>query len=179
MRILAGTRHLRAVSMLSLIVLAAALAGSAVAGCGSKPAGGAGTSPCGLGMVVGDVPQVDRLVIKRVNHLPQNHNHFSFPATVTVSDRRQAQAVARAACALPAMPSGSFACPSDWGVIYRLSFVVDGTKLPAVTANASGCQEVHGLSPTRWTTRSPAFWSLLAKVMGIGPPSESTFIGMR
>jgi hypothetical protein len=169
MRILKGARHLRAVPMLSLV---AALAGSAVAACGSNSAGAAGTSLCG------NVPQVDRLVIKRVNHLPQNHNRFTFPATVTVSDRRQAQAVARAACALPPMPKANMSCPFDWGVIFRLSFAVDGPKLPAVRVNASGCREVYGLSPARWTLRSPAFWRLLAKVMGIGPPSESTFVGI-
>lgn len=173
MRILAGTRHLHAVPMLSLVALAAVLVSSAVAACGSNLAGAAGTGLCG------NVPKVDRLVIKRINHFPRNHNRFTFPVTVTVSDRNQAQAVARAACALPPMPTnGTISCPFDWGVIYWLSFGVGGPKLPAVRVDASGCREVYGLSPARWTLRSPAFWRLLAKVMGIGSPSESAFAGI-
>lgn len=172
MRIPERTRHPRAASALSLIAFAAALAGSAVAACGSQPTGTTGTILCG------NVSQVNRLVIKRINGLPKNHNRFTFPATVAVSDPQQAQAVAHAACALPPMPGGSMSCGGDFGIKYLLRFTTKVSPEPStVKVEAGGCDEVHGLSPTRWTARSPAFWKLLAKVLGAGPPGRSTFTG--
>ena len=61
-------------------------------------------------------------MIHRINGLPQNHERFSFPARITVTSARRSQSVAQALCALPVMPSGTFACPADWAISYRLVF---------------------------------------------------------
>lgn len=120
---------------------------------------------------------VDRLTIGRVNFFPQNHEYFTFPAEVTVTGAGRSQAVARALCTLPAMPAGTFSCPMDWGIDYRLVFTAGDSKLAPVTVNATGCQTVNGVGPVRWTALSPVFWSVLATAAGIGPADQATFAG--
>src|SRR6266571_2373316 len=121
--------------------------------------------------------RADRLVIERVNYSPRNHEHFTFPAKVTVNDPERARAVAQAVCALPPMPRGTYHCPADFGIIYTLNFTVDAMMLRAVTVEATGCQQVSGLGRTRWLALSPAFWSVLGIAMGIAHPDSSTFTG--
>ena len=129
--------------------------------------------------------EVDRLTIGRVNLLPQNHEQFTFPAQVTIAAAHRSQAVARALCTLPMFPSGPIpmSCPNDWGINYVLSFTAGDSKLAPVTVDATGCQQVSGLgpalglSPARWTARSPAFWSVLATAAGITPADQATFTG--
>ncbi len=152
----------------------AALACAALAGCGSTVA--ARDAPAGR-TVCAHAGDIDRLTIGRVNSFPQNHVHFTFPAQVTVTGAHQAQAVAQALCALPAMPAGTFSCPMDWGINYRLIFTAGDRKLAPVTVDATGCQQVTGLGPVRWTALSPAFWSVLATAAGIGPADQATFGG--
>lgn len=122
---------------------------------------------------------VDRLTIGRVNLLPQNHEQFTFPAQITVASPHRSQAVARALCALPRFPSGPIlmSCPVDLAISYVLNFTAGARKLAPVTVDASGCQLVRGLSPARWTARSPAFWSVLATAAGIAPADLATFRG--
>ena len=96
---------------------------------------------------------------------------------VTVTGAHQAQAVAQALCTLPAMPTGTFSCPMDWGINYRLIFTAGDSKLAPVTVDATGCQQVTGLGPVRWTALSPAFWNVLATAAGIGPADQATFGG--
>jgi len=153
-------------------------------GCGSTAAakdastGGRPTVQAPAGTTVcAHARDVDRLTIGRANLLPQNHEHFIFPARVTVTGAHRSQAVARALCALPEMPAGTFSCPSDWGISYRLIFTAGDSKLALVTIDATGCQGVTGLDPARWTARSPAFWSLLATAAGIAPADQATFMG--
>jgi hypothetical protein len=117
------------------------------------------------------------LTINRVNLFPQNHEHFSFPAQVTVTDAAEAQAVARALCALAPMPRGPILCPIDWGVSYRLLFAAGGGRLWQVKVDASGCQEVSGVSPARWIAGSTAFWSVLGNAVGLSHASSVTFAG--
>src|SRR5689334_2742539 len=97
----------------------AALACLALAGCGhaaaSDTTGGAGTAACA------DATRVDRLTIDRLNPLHQNF-HFAVPAQITITNAHQAQAVARALCALPPVGHGVDNCPADWGIRYRLRF---------------------------------------------------------
>ena len=62
------------------------------------------------------------------------------------------------------------------GINYRLIFTADG-KLAPVTVDATGCQQVYGLGPVRWTVISPGFWSVLATAEGIGPADQATFGG--
>lgn len=154
------------------MVLAIAVAGAALAGCGSARAG----TPAGSGLCA-SAGRVSRLVVRRVNQIPRNHERFSFPARVTVADPAKARFVARALCALPPMPSGAMSCPADWGIGYRLRFTADGRKLPAVTAQATGCRGVRGLGRSAWTARSPGFWRVLGSAMGITHPGSSAFAG--
>lgn len=150
---------------------ALALSGIALAGCGHAAATDTGTGVCAY------VSRIDRLTIHRVNGFPQNHLHFTVPAHVTVSSARQAQAVARALCSLPAMPSGPMSCGSDLGVSYRLHFATSARKLPLVKVGAGGCDGVSGLGQTRWTARTPSFWGVLGRAAGIDHASFTTFGG--
>lgn len=149
----------------------AALVCSALTACGSA----AGTDPAG-GSLCDNVGRVGRLVVKRVDLIPQNHPHFTFPAKVTVSDPVTARSIAHAVCALPAMPRGPMSCGADLGVTYQLSFAADGKQLPLVRAGGV-CTEVRGARQTRWTARSPDFWQTLGAAMGIRQASFSTFEG--
>jgi hypothetical protein len=155
------------------LVLAIALACAALAACGSARAG---TMASGGGLCA-SAGRVDRLVVERVNQIPRNHERFTFPARVAVTDPREARTVARALCALPPMPSGTFNCPADLGIVYRLGFTADGRKLPAVSAQATGCGGVRGLGRSAWTARSPGFWRLLGTAMGIPRPGNPAFAG--
>ncbi|HUY46929.1 MAG TPA: hypothetical protein VMV92_14540 [Streptosporangiaceae bacterium] len=123
------------------------------------------------------MPAVTRLVVSRVNTLPQNRQRFAFPAGVTVANPTQAQAVAKALCALPAMPSGTFNCPNDAGVNYRLSFAAGKRSFPAVTADASGCTIVNGLGTPRTVMKSPQFWTILTHAMGMERTGSSALLG--
>jgi hypothetical protein len=86
-----------------------------------------------------------------------------------VTSARRSQSVARALCALPVMPSGTFSCPAGWAISYRLVFTGRAGRLAPVTAEASGCQVVTGLGAVRWTATSPGFWRTLAQAAGITP----------
>ena len=157
---------------LALLAAAAGLACAALAGCAGAAAG-TGKTPA----VCAQAGSITRLVIHRVNGLPQNHERFSFPALITVTNPSRAQSVARALCALPAMPSGTYACPADWAITYRLAFATEARRFAPITAEISGCQDVYGLGPVRWTARSPGFWHTLAQAAGITPADEAVFGG--
>jgi hypothetical protein len=120
---------------------------------------------------------VDRLTVTRADAIPGNHPHFSFPATVAVRDATSARTVARTLCALQPAPSGALACPIDLGVTYRLDFAAAGRSLPPVTIRAGGCEGVSGGGLSRWTMRTPAFWSVLGKAMALTHPSHTAFAG--
>lgn len=152
-----------------------ALACFALTACGSA-VGAKDTSATASGLCAS--PQsVQRLTVQRINGLPQNHEHYTFPAQIAVNDSADARAAAEAICALPPMPDGTFACPADLGVAYRLDFTRDGKSLPAVTVNATGCGEVKGAGGTRWTARTPGFWGTLGTAMSIPQASNTTFEG--
>jgi hypothetical protein len=172
---MSATRHVAYGPAPILLLSAVVLACSALAACGSTAS--AGTEGGAGGGLCGGVGRVDRLVVERVNLIPQNHPHFTFPAKIAVTDPAQARSVAQAACALPPMPSGSFSCPNDMGIVYRLTFTADGKELPPVQADVGGCGVVRGIGLTRWTTSSPGFWRTLATAMEIGQPNNSTFSG--
>ena len=163
--------------------MVAVLGCAALAGCGGPASAGppsAGPSPAGAagdGGLCGSIGQVERLVVQRVDLLPQNHLYFTFPAKVTVTDPARARSAAQAACALPRMPSGTFSCPIDMGIEYRLTFTAAGKELPPVLADAGGCGAVDGIGSARWTVSSPGFWPALAAAMGIKQPDNSTFRG--
>jgi hypothetical protein len=156
---------------LGWLPVVAALACATLAGCGQAAAShtaATGTTVCA------EAGHVDHLAISRAS---VNPGRFTFPAEITVSSPRQAQAVARALCALPVMPSGAINCPADVGISYRLRFAAGGRRLPPVKVQATGCQQVSGLGQTRWIARSPAFWAVLAQAAGVRPARYLTFRG--
>jgi hypothetical protein len=120
---------------------------------------------------------VTRLVVSRVNTLPQNHQRFAFPASITVANPAPAQAVAKALCALPPMPSGTINCPNDAGLNYRLSFAAGQRSFPAVTAEASGCTIVNGIGTPRTVMKSAQFWTTLTHAMGVRGAGSSVLRG--
>jgi hypothetical protein len=169
-----------------LLIAAAAGAAMVAAGCGSQvatttsatqPASPSSASPGGIipggpasgggAALCSKQAAVTRLVVSRVNALPQNHLHFAFPAGVTVSSPARARAVAAMVCGLPGVPHGVMSCPAGWGVSYRLSFAAGSESFPVVTAGAGGCGVVTGAGPARWTARASRFWTVLAHAMGL------------
>jgi hypothetical protein len=130
------------------------------------------TSPSGAGQ-----PSPDRLVVHRTDAFPQNHIRYAFPVTVTVTDAAHVRLVARAVADLPVMPTGTFLCPADFGIVYHLSFFASGQKESTVNIQATGCQEVKGLGATRWIARSPGFWHILGVAMRLASPTYATFRG--
>ena len=182
-------RRSRGLARPGLPVLAAAGSAVLVAACGSqaattsgatqpastaRPAGDTGPGSAGPGStgtpgaaLCSDQAAVTRLVVGRVSALPQNHLHFAFPAAITVASPGRARAVAAAVCGLPPMPRVVMNCPADFGVSYRLSFAAGSTTFPVVTASAGGCSGVAGAGPVRSAARSPGFWAVLARAMGV------------
>jgi hypothetical protein len=152
----------------------AALVGLVLAGCGhaaaSDTTAGTGTAACA------NTRQIDRLTIDRLNVLHQNFR-FSVPAQITVTDAYQAQAVARALCALPPLGHGVYNCPADWGIRYRLRFAARHHWFQPVTVDATGCRMVTGLGPVRLISGAFGFWSVLGKAAGLGHASLATFAG--
>jgi hypothetical protein len=168
--------------------VAAAVAGLALAACGTQQAvttssatqpasPAASTSPArAAGALCRDTAAVTRLVVTRVTALPQNHLHFAAPAGVTISNPATARAVAQAVCALPAAPRGVVFCPADFGVSYRLNFAAGRDALPVVKVTAGGCGGVSGAGPARRAT-SNAFWTELARALGVPHPSSTSLQG--
>jgi hypothetical protein len=152
----------------------AALACIALAGCGhaaaSDTTAGTGTAACA------NTRQIDRLTIDRRNPLHQNF-HFVAPAQITVTDAHQAQAVARALCALPPAGHRAYNCPADWGIRYRLRFAARHHWFQPVTVDATGCRMVTGLGQVRLISGAFGFWSILGKAAGLGHASLATFAG--
>jgi len=101
----------------------------------------------------------------------------SAPVQITVTDAREAQAVARALCALPPVGHGAFNCPADWGIRYRLRFVARNHWLRPVTIAATGCRMVTRLGPVRLISGALGFWRVLGKAAGLGHASLVTFAG--
>jgi hypothetical protein len=152
-------------------LLAAAVASLAVTGCGSvsgtstvartgRPAGTATATAAGL---CAAVSEVDALTVRRGGAWPVNHLRFRFPRQIMVTRPQQAQAVARAVCALPPMPRGVVACPADFGNSYRLEFAAAGRRLAVVTVDPGGCERVVGAGPARWAEKSAGFWTVLSR----------------
>ena len=137
----------------------------------SRPRSAADSTLCG------SVPTLDRLVVHRSDAFPQNHMRFSFPAEVTVTDATKVREAAQALCSLPKMPSGTFHCPADFGIVYHLVFSAGERTLSPVAVDATGCQTVRGLAHVRWVARSPEFWPTLGRAMGLSSPSYAAFRG--
>jgi len=166
-----------------------ALAGLALAACGTEQAATTSSatqpaspatspaSPAAGGALCRDTAAVTRLVVTRVDSLPQNHLHFAVPAGITITDPATARSVAEAICGLPVRPKGQvMSCPADWGVSYRLSFAAGRKAFPVVTITAGGCGGVSGAGPARQATTN-AFWTDLAKALGAPHPNPAALQG--
>jgi hypothetical protein len=127
----------------------------------------------------GSIGSLDRLVVTRTNSIPQNHFHFAFPASVTVTKAAAVRDTATALCALPVMPKKGLHCPADWGITYHLAFFAKGHAFPTVDVDATGCRGVKGLGAVRWVARSPEFWKVLGAAMGLAHPNAGLFAGSR
>jgi hypothetical protein len=171
----AGRRVLVPAALL-LASLALTACGSVVAGSGS---GAPGSTPAQL-TLCSDTGAVNHLVVTRkgiVTHaLAQSR--FTFPAVVTVTSAPEAQAVAKALCALPRQPAGITNCPADFGIVYQLRFATGGRHFGVVKVESTGCQIVSGAGKPRTISRAPGFWGVLGKAMRLpGPVAQRLFIG--
>lgn len=108
-----------------------------------------------------------RLVVTLRATIPSNvprHSAHRWTVTSVTTMRR----VQRELCALPKQPKGIYNCPADLGISYRFRFHGARGVLPAVTADATGCELVTGLGKaTRWAATSPRFWPALRRAIGI------------
>jgi hypothetical protein len=191
MRCAMGVRERQARGARRRIWLPGVIAAAAIslAGCGTAtgpPASNRNAAPAtsasqmrsaASGTLCADAGAVDRLTVSRIDAIPANRSHFSFPAVVTVRDAAQARSVARQLCALQPQPRDVVACPADLGVTYQLEFATSRHSLPPVVIRAGGCEQVSGAGLPLWTMRTPAFWAVLGQAMGLAHPGHAAFSG--
>ena len=140
------------------------------AGAASQSAAAARATPAHL-VLCADPAAASRVVISRTMVTRQIQPLKSLPpAQVSVAAGNPARSLARALCALPRMPKGTFSCPALLFGHVTLTFTVAGRRLPAVTIQPTGCQSVTGLGPVRWVAKSPGFWAVLARAAGTTGP---------
>ncbi len=139
----------------------------------SRPAVSQGISVCGF------VNSVDRLTVTRSHR--GNPETFTFPAIVTTSNKMRIRALATALCSLPSPGTGVYHCPADYGPHYTLNFVSTVSDMIAaltpVVVQATGCESVRGLTPSRWIALTPSFWRVLGVAIGLDHAARSTFAG--
>jgi hypothetical protein len=184
-----GTRTGRALRYAAVALGPVAAGLVLLAACGSVPAPGtAGAAPArasGSPAAVGsgsaqvslcrDTAAVTGLRIARMRGVALPAAQNGLPTQATVIGPAQARAVARALCALPAMPHGFISCPALFpGTNYQLWFTAAGRPLPVVTIQATGCETVAGVGPVR-RALSPGFWRVLATAAGLSPPGQAVF----
>lgn len=159
-----------------LIAGMALVSAAALTGCGAVAAAGSGSAtpaiPAGSAhaALCADPGAASRVQIIRFPSIGQLQTPVSGGAKrvrITVTDPVRARALARAVCALPRMPKGTFHCPISFGGGFRLSFIAAGQRLPVVEVMTSGCETVTGAGPVRWATGTPAFWGVLGRVAGV------------
>ena len=128
----------------------------------------------------GAATKVDSLTVQRSDALPGSHARFTFPATEKVSSAPRTESVVQSLCALPPVAHMQVACPADFGITYRLTFVAadQDHQYAPVTVSAAGCEMVHGLGQVRQIRASDPVWQRLGVAIGIPHPSQATFAGM-
>ena len=130
-----------------------------------------------------DAAAVTSLLIVRTQRYlvpqhPQPQHPQSAPNRLVVAKAGEARAVARALCALPALPRGLFSCPILLpATTYDLLFAVGSRRLPVVVAEATGCETVTGVGPARQAVTSPGLWRLLAAAAALGRAGRQAFTG--
>ncbi len=174
----------RAVPAAALAVAAAAT----VAACGSSSPAGTGATAASSSTASGNVAasgsglcgaaaKVDSLIVQRSDALPGSHARFTFPATEKVTSAPRTQSVVQSLCALPSVAHMQVACPADFGITYRLTFVAGDHQYAPVTVSAAGCEMVHGLGQVRQIRASDPVWQQLGMAIGIPHPSQAAFAG--
>jgi hypothetical protein len=150
------------------------LIATAMTGCGKAATGG--TSPAaqggsGHGGLCARLTSVRVVRVARIPSLTQLEPAKPLPSKLpelTIADPAKARALARAVCALPPMPRGTFHCPVGFTGGYRIAFAgARGRALPAVSVQTGGCEQLTGAGPVRWAAHSPAFWSAFEHATGI------------
>ena len=125
------------------------------------------------------ITNVDQLTVTR--NRPLNHETFTFSASVKSTNASHIRALAKSLCALPVMPRPLRACTIDLGVRYSLNFAATTVKGPEpirpIIVSVTGCQVVNGLSPTRWVSPNPHFWTVLGTAIGLPHATQATFAG--
>ena len=152
-------------------------AGAAPAGASGSPAAASTGAGSAQGALCRHVAAVTSMQIVRIRGVRVSEAQSAFPSQVTVASPARARAVARALCALPAMPHDILSCPALFpGTSYQLRFTADGRRLPPVTIQATGCDAVTGAGQVR-RAASPGFWRVLATAAGLSPPGQAVFSG--
>jgi len=186
-----GARRGRALRRAAVALLSVAAGLVLLAACGTTPApGSGGAAPAGASGSPGtastgprpaqfvlcqDTAGVTALRIVRLPGLRVPQAQAAFPGQATAVSPAHAREVARALCALPAMPHGILNCPALFpGTSYQLRFTADGRAFPVVTVEATGCETVTGVGQVR-RALSPAFWRVLATAAGLSPPGQGVF----
>ena len=183
----AGGRSRLAFRTVPAAALAVAAAAT-VAACGSSSTTGTGAKAAPSSTASGNVAasgsglcgaatKVDSLTVQRSDALPGNHVRFTFPATEKVSSAPRTQLVVQSLCALPPVAHMQVACPADFGITYRLTFVAGDHQYAPVTVSAAGCEMVHGLGQVRQIKASDPVWRQLGVAIGIPHPNQATFAG--
>jgi hypothetical protein len=154
----------------------AAPAASTSSGTSGSPAAtatpGAGSAAVALCQQAASITGL-RIVRVPAGHVPQEQ--AVFPNLVAVASPAHAREVARALCALPAMPRGIYSCPALFpGTTYELTFTADGRRFAPVTIDATGCETVTGVGPVR-RALDPGFWRVLSVAAGVIPPGQPAF----
>jgi len=91
----------------------------------------------------------------------------SVPFEISVTDSTRVQQLYQAMQSLPKFPANTVIhCPLDDGVKYHLDFFQSSTLLSQAILDASGCRALH-LTTTDIRRTNDAFWSLLAKELGV------------
>jgi hypothetical protein len=110
--------------------------------------------------------QVTGLHFVAITSLPSNPPP-PVDITLTDADAGRARSIYQLTLALPETPAGTYNCPADLGVRYRLDFLSGPSIAVTVTANPNGCHEVTipGTSQRRAITDD--YWAALAENLGV------------
>jgi len=156
----------RATLALAAVLLVAIALGVVVldASGAPNPSTTAAASPPG-GSICADPGALTSAHITR-DDLLDNPLVFGVPAKVTVTDRGKVHALASALCTLPLLPKGPIFCPADLGVRYLVVFSAKSVIRARVTIELGGCETVTGLDGTRWASKTPRLWHVLADALG-------------
>jgi hypothetical protein len=154
---------------------AAGTTGAAPTRASGSPSASGVSSGSALAALCQDTAAVTRLQVVRLQGPRVPQVQAAFPRGSVTIGPAGARAVARALCALPAMPRGIMSCPALFpGTSYQLRFTAAGRPLPPVTIEATGCDTVIGVGQVRHAT-SAAFWRVLATAAGLSPPGRGVF----